>query len=191
MRVLVMQKNLSGMTFSRFFRYIRRFDDSARYDAEPIANREMWERFRSKKAKRFSLTLSSVANPRVAEGTVGSIIEASRRMSDALEGPTIHISVSAGGREDGLNKRNLRQVIRSLTASDDPGFEVTALSVSAEDEEGDASETINFLDDVLKEHGTILLNGLSSDESFQRRIAFLRDCYTRNMDYIVDHYDGG
>jgi hypothetical protein len=60
--------------------------------------------------------------------------------------------------------------------------------VSAEDEEDHASQIINFLDDILKERAEVDLNGLSSEESYERRMVILRDCYAQNMDYIIERH---
>lgn len=188
LRVLVMQRNLSGMTVNRLFRYLRVHDEVARYDVDPIPNLNVWERFGRKKPRRFSLTLASIRDPEIAEGPVGAITDSSRRMGQALESPTIHMSFSAGGRDEGLNKSALREIVEFFTGSESEEYEVTSLSVSGVDEENDASEVINFLDDILKEDDKIMLNGLDSEESFSSRIVFLRDCFAAHMDYIASQY---
>lgn len=185
MRLLIMERNLSNMTPSRLTRYLYRADQAARYQLKPIANQDVWERYGRMRPKRFSLTLASVTNPDAVEGPVGAVLTSSRILHEVTNAPVIHISVRAGGDPDGLEKSRIAQIIEGLLGSDDPSYEVTSLSVSAEDEEDQASEVLNFLDDVLKESTQIDLNGLNSVDSYESRMVFLRACFAKHMDYIV------
>lgn len=80
-------------------------------------------------------------------------------------------------------------MLEAFSHNDDPQFEVTTLRVSSEDDDGRGSDTLDFLDDILKDSEDIDLNGLSSDESYMRRIDALRACFVRNQDYIARHYE--
>lgn len=186
--LLVIEKNASNMTPSRFLRYLRVYDETARYVANPIANEDVWERFGRMRPKRFSVTLASVTNPAAVEGPVGAILTSGRILHEATSAPTIHISVREGGGPEGLDKGAIGDMIAGLLGNNDPSYQVTSLSVAAEDEDEQAGEVLNFLDDILKEKDEIDLNGLSADDSFAARIVFLRACYTKHMDYINNYY---
>lgn len=186
--LLVIEKNASNMTPSRFLRYLRAVDPAARYIANPIANEDVWERFGRMRPKRFSVTLAAVTNPEAVEGPVGAILGAGRMLHEATNAPTIHISVREGGSPEGMDKTAIGSIVDYLLGNDDDGYQVTSLSVAAEDEDDQAGEVLNFLDDILKEKGELSLNGLSSDDSFEARIVFLRDCYARHMEYIDEYY---
>ena len=186
--LLVVEMNPTNMTLSRGMRYLRKVDDTARYDARPIPNREIWERYGRMKPKRFSVTLASITNPQELEGPVGAITQSSRRLHEMTNAPIVQISVRAGGHPEGLDKGVIESLVDGLLGSDDPGFEVTALSVSAEDEEEQATELLNFLDDILKEHEEINLNNLDSNQSFNVRMDILRACFAKHMDYIANHH---
>lgn len=188
LRLLVMERNLANMTPSRFMRYLKRVDQLARYELRLIPNQDVWERFGRLRPKRFSVTMASISNPEAVEGPVGAILQSGRILHEATNAPTVHISVRAGGDPEGLSKGAIASIIEYLVGNNDPNYEVTALSVSAEDEEDQATEIINFLDDILQVKGEINLNGLSSDDSFDRRMVFLRDCFAEHMDYIVDYH---
>lgn len=188
LRLLVSQINSTNMTVSRFFRYLRRVDDSARYDARPIPNSEIWERYGRMKPTRFSVTLASITNPALVEGPVGAIVNSSSRLHEITHAPVVQISVRAGGNPEGLEKSVIAQMIEGLSGINDQGFEVTSLSVSAEDEEDQASEILNFIDDILREKDEIDLNGLDSQASFNIRMDFVRTCFYKHMDYIVEHH---
>lgn len=188
MSLLVIERNVSNMTPSRFLRYLRAFDGTARYLANPIANEDVWERFGRMRPKRFSVTLAAITDPAMIEGPVGAVLQSGRILHEATNAPTIHISVRQGGGSDGLNKSAIGSIIEHLLGGEDAGCQVTALSVSAEDEDEKAGEVLNFLDDILKERGEVDLNGLSSDDSFAARMVFLRSCFTAHMEYISSYY---
>jgi hypothetical protein len=186
--LLIIEKNTTNMTPSRFLRYLRAFDPTGRYVANPIANEDVWERFGRMRPKRFSVTLAAVTNPAAVEGPVGAILTSGRILHEATNAPTIHISVREGGGAQGMDKQSIRDIISGLLGNDNDGYQVAALSVAAEDEDEDAGEILNFLDDILKEKGDLGLNGLTSEDSFEARIVFLRTCYQRHMEYIEDYY---
>lgn len=186
---MVIERNLVNMTTSRFFRYLRKVDEEARYEALPIPAEDVWERYGRMKPTRFSVTLSSITNPADIEGPVGAILDSGQRLHEMIEGPTVHLSVYSGGKPDGLNKGMIGRIIEGLLDSNEQGYEVTALSVSAEDEDDEASHVLNFLRDILLHSDEIDLDGVSSEVSFTRRIAFLRACYGEHMDYIVKHHE--
>jgi hypothetical protein len=186
--LLVMETNATNMTPSRFTRYVRRVDGSARYELTLIPNQDVWERYGRMRPKRFSVTLASVSNAEAVEGEVGAILHSSRILHEVTNGGVIQISVRPGGEPEGLEKGAIARIIEGFLEKDDPSYEVKALSVSAEDEEDHASQIINFLDDILKERAEVDLNGLSSEESYERRMVILRDCYAQNMDYIIERH---
>jgi hypothetical protein len=186
--LLVVQRNANGMTISRMFRYLYAVDPTARYNALPIASRDMWDRFAEGRAKKFSVTLAPIDDPAQIEGPVDTVVGSSRRLAEALEGVKVHISVSAGSDAAGLNKGVIRTVIEALTGGGGAGADVTTLSVTSENEADDASEVINFLGDVLKDKEEVDLNGLDGRCSLEVRIAALRACYARQMDHIMRHY---
>jgi hypothetical protein len=188
LRLLVMEINPTNMTPSRFLRYIKRVDQTARYESLLIPNQDVWERYGRMRPRRFSVTLASVTNPEAVEGPVGAVLQSTRMLHEVTNGGTIHISVKPGGEPEGLNKNAIGSIIKSLVGNRDPNFEVTSLSVSADDEDDRGSQVLNFLDDILKEREEVDLNGLSSEESYERRIVVLRDCFALHMDYIVEHH---
>lgn len=188
LKLLVLEKNSSGMTLNRFLRYLKTFNPSARYTANPIANEDVWERFGRMKPKRFSVTLASVTNPEAVEGAVGAVLSSGKRLKEALNAPTIHISVREGGLPDGMNKGAVSQIISGLLDHNNEGYQVTSLSVQGEDEEEDGGEVLNFLDDILKDVGEVPLNDLTVDQAFEARIVFLRACYAQHVDYITSYY---
>lgn len=187
LRVLVIERHAVNMTTSRLLRYLRRADESARYRALPIANHGLWERYGNMRPRRFSVTMASINDPVEAEGEVGALISSGRILHEMTNAPTVRISVSAG--EDGsLQKGVIGRLLDGFLGNDDPGLEITSLSVSGEDEDTDSNEVLNFLDDVLKERGELDLNGMDALASYNARIAFLRGCFAQHMDYIAHRY---
>lgn len=188
LNILIIERNLVNMTPSRFLRYLRKADESARYTALPIPNVDLWERYGNIQPRRFSVTLASIDDPEDVEGDVGAIIQSGRVLHELTNGPTVSITVRAGADDGALEKGVVRRMIDGLLGSEDPGFEVTSLSVSGEDEDTDASDVLNFLDDVLREKSDIDLNGMTADQSYAARISFLRHSFAQHMDYLAQHY---
>jgi hypothetical protein len=189
LRVLLIERHAVNMTASRFFRYLRRVNTAGRYEALPIANQDVWERYGQMRPRRFSVTMASITEPAAHEGPVGAITSSARRLHEMTNGPVVQIAIRSGGNQEGLEKGVIRKMIEGLLSINDPGYEVTSLSISAENEEDGESEIINFLDDLLVEKGEVELNGLSSLESFNIRNGFLKACFESHMDYIVNHHE--
>lgn len=187
MRVLLAEKNRIGMTVSRFLRYLKRNDPLARYIAPPTANQDAWERFGRKTISRFSVGLSAIADPADVGGVAGAVGRTSKILHDMTHAPTVHIAMYSGGAEDGLEKGAIRRAIETFLGGD-PNYEVTALSVSGEDDDDRGSKAIDFLDDVLREREQIDLTDMDSDASYEERIRFLRDCFERHLDYLERYY---
>ena len=114
LQVLLIERHSVNMTASRFFRYLRRVNASARYEALPIANQDVWERYGQMRPQRFSVTMASITNPAAHEGPVGAITASAKRLHEMTNGPVVQIAIRAGGNPDGLEKGVVRQMIEGF-----------------------------------------------------------------------------
>jgi hypothetical protein len=150
-RRLGIQYDPRRLSPGRFIAYVGRMLEGAIFDIRPVVRQDVWDRFQQTPVRKVSI---SIAGPddlaRLDRGPAASVVSSMKSMAEAYEAPKINIEMSMGHRRDGSLSERIKGAVAFFRgrAIHDGGGAVVSLKAKIK-EEGERSEEINLLDDIL------------------------------------------
>ncbi len=186
LQVLAIQFDNRAVSVNRLLAYLREFDQSYDYRPEPIVREDAWEKYDRGLPRKFELEIASPQNLESVEGDPGPVVDSFRRLGEITDGPVIRVEVKMGRRKGALAKKALDPIIRYFYQGAGRTEDVRKLTVTSADEDG--SESINFLDDLLKESRDVEVPEGDPDGHYKKRRDWLETCFGMHFEYIRQVY---
>lgn len=186
LQTIAIQFDNRAVSVNRLLAYLREFDPTYDYRAEPIVNKDAWSKYNRGQPTKLTLTIAQPQNLTSVEGDVGAVIESTRRLSEIYDGPVITVEVKMGRKKGSLAKKAIDGVIRHFTTGQGSTDDVRALSATAANEDG--SEAVNFLNDLLRESSDIDVPEGDPDGHYEKRKNRIKSCFNTHFKYIKEVY---
>jgi hypothetical protein len=175
----------------RFVQYVGEMLDDAFFELRPIIRNDMWDQFRQSIVRKISI---AVASPqlitRVDRGGAAAAISSIKDMAEAYEAPKITIEMSMGNRPGALSE-SVKQIVRHFRrravqehrdVADADVADVTRMKARIKPGEGEPTEEIDLLDDILAVREELELRDNDPDANYQIKLEALR---TAMREWIV------
>lgn len=186
LQVLAIQFDNRAVSVNRLLMYLRAFDPNYEYRAELMLRKDAWTKYNRGLPTKFSLSVAQPQNLKAVEGTVGSVIESTRRLAEIADGPVITIEVNMGRKKGSLAKDTIDSVLQYFTNGGGATEDLRKLQVTSANEDG--SEAINFLKDLLKESRDIELPEGLPEQHYEKRRSWVKACFEMHFEYINGVY---
>ncbi|MEM0948373.1 MAG: DUF6731 family protein [Pseudomonadota bacterium] len=186
LRALAIQFDNRKVSVNRLLAYLREIDPTYDYRAEPIVRGDAWEKYNRGLPTKLELEIAQPQDLSVVEGKAASVIEATRNLADATNGPVISVTVKMGRRKGSLAKDTIDAILNHFSTGTGGSEDVRRLQVTASDEDG--AEVINFLNDLLRESRDIDVPEGDPEGHYERRQRWLKTCFDAHFEYISKVY---
>jgi hypothetical protein len=184
--IMAIQFDPRGVSLGRFLDYLTHALAGARFRYDAILNEDAWERYNEGAPRSLKVSLAAPQNLAPIEGPAGDVLAASRRLAEISHAPVITVEVSVGRRQENLAKRFVDSVIRALTA-EDAADNVRKLTVKTK-EEGEPSDTIDFLNDLSRDQEVLDLPSNDHEENIRRRLRFIERSFSERLPGMRELY---
>ena len=148
LRVVAIQFDRRAVSVARFLKYITICNDGAYYKAYPLVRDDAWERYNKGTLRKFEFKIASPSALDEIEGSVGSVAESSRRLTEVFEAPVIRFEVSMGRRKGSLARQAVEHVIKFFTSGDGRLQDVQTMKAVTKGDDGEIAN-VNFIEDDL------------------------------------------
>lgn len=187
-QVIAIQFDNRAVSVNRLLAYLKEFDPTFDYRADPIVRRDAWTKYNTGLPTKFEIQLAQPADLEAVEGPVGTVIQSAQTLSDIYDGPVITIEIKMGRRKGSLTKDAVDSVLRYFTEGAGASQDVRKLSATTSNEDG--SEEVDFLKEFLMDKRDISTPEGQPEEHYAIRRATLSSCFRSHNDYIRQVYGG-
>lgn len=169
----------------RVCNYLSRFAGGSSFTYLPVLRQDALARFEEQTPTKLRVKVARVNRFRnLAIDDGGDFERSLARMAALFDAPTIDITVSARGRDGGLNEDSVLDTVRRLLRLREQGE--TIKTITAETEE--SADPFNFVQQLLKYTELLELPDNDPNAGRQARIGFVRRCFQEQLIYLRAAY---
>lgn len=172
LKVIAIEHSPRTLSLSRILLYVNMMGDAGKLSAQPIPNQLAWDRYKTGKPRKITLTIANPTNLAAVEGEVGGVLSASGKLNEIFEGPVITIEVSMGHKKGFLNPLHVEKILNYFTKGEGKGADVRSLKASVKPDDGSPTDELDFLNELLVSRDTLELSG-DPLKDYARRKAFV------------------
>ena len=184
--VMAVQVN-HQMSIGRAMDYLAKVNRANGYRADPLVQRDAWERYNRGRPRKLRLVIANPENLPAVEGQVGALSDMSRRLAEMADAPMITMEIGMGSRGGSLSKNFIDGVLQFFTNGEGREHDVRQMRVTTTSDEGGGG-AIDFLDDVLQSKTTLDLPPTDTEAHFERRRSYVGACFEEHIEYIREVY---
>ena len=179
-QVLLLQDNRNGASRESIVQYLSEKKPENLLTLNPIMSDDAFERLFDGNPKKFTFGFAQLDNVDVVERDYRTPYDNAVAIAQAFSGPKIEVTVSMGRRDSVLDRLNIANFVRRLTAR---GKLKKALV-----DQGMGAPPINLLTEQLQNKLIIDLPTDSVKNNYLIRISFVRDTFEQNMEFITNAF---
>lgn len=182
-RVIALQFDIK-MAVGKLCRYARAFGGGKRYSYVPVLQQGALERFEHETPTKFTVKVAKVNQFANFNDELTDFERGFEQMGALFDAPMVEITVTARGRDGGLDKNSVVQCIRRLLGLKERFNGIRSITASTDE----TNDPFNFLRHLLK--NTELLDLPANEPAVARlaRIGFTRRCIDDQLDYLRAAY---
>lgn len=182
-RIMALQFDLQN-SIGKVCHYLSRFSGGYNFSYYPVLRQDALASFEAETPTKLKVRVARVSQFQNLGLDETDFEDALRRMGALFDAPTIEISISARGRNGGMNKESTLQTVRRLLGFRDAGIPIQAITAETEE----AHDPYNFITQLLKYSSVLELPHNDPVANREARLAYVRECFDGQREYFRAAY---
>ena len=164
--------------------YLSRFGQGSSFTYLPVLRQDALARFEEETPTKLRVKIARVNRFRGLAIDGGDFERGLARMAGLFDAPTIDVTVSARGRDGGLNEISVLDTVRRLLRLREQGEAIKAITAETDE----SADPFNFVQQLLKYTEVLDLPDNDPTAGRAARISFVRRCFEDQLDYLRAAY---
>lgn len=165
--------------------YLSRFGEGSSFTYLPVLRQDALARFEEETPTKLRVKVARVNRFRdLAIDDGGDFERGLARMASLFDAPTIDVTVSARGRDGGLNEGSVLDTVRRLLRLREQGEGIKAIIAETDE----SADPFNFVQQLLKYTEVLELPDNDPTAGRAARIDFVRRCFQEQLGYLRAAY---
>lgn len=183
-RILLLQRNIQGVTPTRLATYVAALNPGSFFTFATLLRGDGWARVQQGNVRKLAIGFASPTDLALLEREGVSGMQSANELARTFRAPQIEIILSVGrSRRDHLDNDRSKGLIRRLLEPD-----VSLNTLDAKISLPNGVEDVDLLSEAMSIEQTMDLPEGSPDGNYQARKAFLNTGFSERIDYIIQHY---